>query len=341
MPIPRIAELACDYYKINSSIIDHSLIYIYNIPKQETNMNENLRENLPVLAIITPCYNEEAIIQKSLGEFLNLLSDLINNGIVSDNSYISVVDDGSHDNSWKLLSEIAAEKKQIKLIKFPCNFGHQKAILCGIRQNKADIYLYMDFDLQDDISVIPDMIEKYKNNDVDIVFGVRKNRRSDTFLKKFLANSYYQISKILGVKGISNSADFNLISDNVANLLRNINEKKLYLRGLLHLYNFKYDTVYYTRKKRNGGIPKYSIYKSLLLALVGITSCSHKPLLIIFILAGICFLRCIIKFSDIYFVGGLILFALSIISLYLTKIGIESNNHPNYIIEKQVNYDKN
>ena len=228
-------------------------------------------KDCPILAIVVPCYNEEEIIEKSFNIINALLQKLICEKVVSENSYISVVDDGSTDKSFEILKNLEKDNN-LKLIKLSSNCGHQKALLSGLVQNEADIYISLDCDLQDDINVIPKMIELYKNNDIDVVYGVRKNRDVDTFFKKFSANLYYLLSKIFGVKGINNAADFRLISHNVVNLLKNVDERNLYLRGLIPSFNLKNEVVYYDRFARIGGSTKYTLKKMLKLALDGIIS---------------------------------------------------------------------
>lgn len=165
-------------------------------------------KNLPILVIIAPCYNEEDAVASNTNVLLNLLEDLINKNIISAESYLSVIDDGSTDLSFEKLSAAAQENKKLKIIRLAHNFGHQKALLCGMVTNDADIYITIDFDLQDDINVIAQMIDKYVNNDVEVVYTVRNDRKSDSFMKRFCALTYYNLAKFLDVKGLYNSADF-------------------------------------------------------------------------------------------------------------------------------------
>ena len=296
-------------------------------------------ENLPVLAIITPCYNEEEIISDSISKLSKILNNLISANIISKNSYISVVDDGSVDSTFDKLSDLSKENNKLKIIKLACNFGHQKAMLCGLISNNADIYITLDSDLQDDINVIPEMIEKYKNKNVDIVYTIRNNRNNDSFCKSFFADMYYVFAKFMGVKGIKNSADFRLVSDKVVSVLKNITENNLYLRGLIYSFGFKYDVVHFKRAKRLSGETKYTLPKQFDLAINGITSCSSFPVKLILIFSIVCFVMCFIKHSEIFFVGGLILFSLYIIGEYISKTYTESKNRPPFVISDKINYN--
>ena len=295
--------------------------------------------DLPILALVLPCYNEEALAKKSCEILLNFLNKLIKDNIVSDKSYISVVDDGSTDKSWEILNTIASEEKKLKLIRFICNFGHQKALFAGMTENDADIYITLDFDLQDYIDVITEMIEKYKNKNVDIVYGVRNNRDVDPIIKKILAKLYYKLSAFLGIKQMPQCADFRLVTNKVVNFLRNSKETNIYLRGLLYSLNFSYDKVYYRRKERLSGVPKYTFVKLYELAMDGITS-SNNTIRLINIPAVLFLLIAIFTRNEVFFVGSINLFAIVLIGEYITKIYTESKNRPSYILSEKINYEK-
>ena len=294
--------------------------------------------DLPILALVLPCYNEEALAKKSCEILLNFLNKLIEDNIISDKSYISVVDDGSTDKSWEILNTIASEEKKLKLIRFICNFGHQKALFAGMTENDADIYITLYFDLQDDLDVIPEMIEKYKNKNVDIVYGVRNNRDVDPIIKKILAKLYYKLSAFLGIKQMPQCADFRLVTNKVVNFLRNSKETNIYLRGLLYSLNFSYDKVYYRRKERLSGVPKYTFVKLYELAMDGITS-SNNTIRLINIPAVLFLLIAIFTRNEVFFVGSINLFAIVLIGEYITKIYTESKNRPSYILSEKINYE--
>ena len=270
---------------------------------------------VPKLAIIVPCYNEEEII-KTTNEVLNsLIQKLIEKNLIANDSFLFFVDDASTDNSWQIIKTFT-EKTNSKAIRFSKNFGHQIAIFAGIKESNADIYITIDADLQDDINAIEDMVKKYLEGS-QVVYGVRNNRDTDDFIKKTTAILYYKFIKFLtendkSSKQIENHADFRLISQPVKEELIKNKDINLYLRGLIPTFGFKSDIVYYSRKKRIGGIGKYNFAKMFNLAIDGIITTSKKPIKIILwigilsiiLLNAICliliFIR--IKFIFTYFV---------------------------------------
>lgn len=292
-----------------------------------------------VLAIVIPCYNEELIVEQTTGKISEVLEKLISDGKVSNDSYICFVDDGSTDKTSEILDKITEENKFVRVIRFLCNFGHQKAILCGMTENEADIYITLDCDLQDDITVIPEMIDKYINGDIDVVYGKRNNRTNDSALKRLTAEMFYKFLSLMGVKTLENSADFRLVSKNVVNVLRQYKETNIYLRGLIFNLGFKYDTVYYKRLLRIGGISKYPIRNMFKLASDGITSTTDFPVRLISICGIVLILLGIIQMSKTVFIGGINLFATGIIGEYITKTHFEAKRRPNWIIREKKNYD--
>ena len=292
-------------------------------------------EVLPKLALIVPCYNEEEIIKESAEKLLSILKDLTKNSAVAQDSYICFVDDGSADNTWNLLQDISIENSCIKAIRFACNFGHQNAIMAGMCENSADIYITLDCDMQDDPNKIFEMIQKYKENNVDVVYGVRSSRETDSFLKRITAQMFYRFCSFLGIKSLYDHADYRLVTDKVVNVLRAHKEFNLYLRALIYKYSFKYDIVYYTRLKRIGGTPKYNFIKSFNLAINGITSFSQRPVRIILFLSIITFIISLVIRSEIFFVGGLNLFAIYIVGEYLFANSVEIKNRPKYVISEK------
>ena len=195
---------------------------------------------IPKLALIIPCFNEEEIIEISAQKLLSVLSDLKEKGSVSKDSYICFVDDGSTDNTWDKIQEISRNNNSIQAIRFACNFGHQKAIMAGMCENSADIYITLDCDLQDDIEIIKEMVNKYKENNVDVVYSVRSSREKDGFFKKITAQVFYKFCSFLGIKTLYDSADFRLVTNKVVSVLTQHNEFNLYLRALIYKYSFKY-----------------------------------------------------------------------------------------------------
>ena len=303
------------------------------------------------LAIIVPCYNEEAIIETTIKKLKEKLDELINNNQIDKNSFIVFVDDGSKDNTWRIInSQISNNIKGLKLSK---NFGQQNAILAGLLSFDADIYITIDADLQDDIHVMNEMIEKYYNG-CEVVYGVRKSRKNDSFFKRYSAESFYKFMKILGVEIVFNHADYRLMSKKIIENLKEFKEVNLFLRGIIPAIGFKSCKVYYDRLARSAGESKYPLKKMLSFAWDGITSFSIKPLRIISLIGFFVFIISLIigiwalweKFIcrntvagwtstiiSLYFLGGIQLLSLGVIGEYIGKIYQETKKRPRFIIE--------
>ncbi len=311
----------------------------------------------PSLLIILPCYNEEEILNITIQKTTKLIKDLINENTILENSKLLFVDDGSTDNSWSIIKK-STSNNYIKGLKLSRNFGHQNALLAGLLNEKDnfDLFITIDADLQDDIEIIPKMIESFLNGN-QIVYGVRGKRDSDTFFKKKSAKLFYKFQKILGINIIENHADFRLISKNILNELTKYKEVNLFLRAIFPLIGFKSNIIYYDRNERSAGETKYSIIKMLKLAADGITSFSIRPLRVIFILGFITFFITFFisiwifigaTFTNntipgwasttlpIYFLGGIQLLSLGIIGEYIGKIYIETKSRPRYTIEEEI-----
>ena len=232
-----------------------------------------------ILYIVIPCYNEEEVIEETTKQLTKKLNNLIEENIISSQSKVMYINDGSKDNTWKLIKRINKENNLFTGISLTRNRGHQNALLAGLltAKNYADIIISMDADLQDDINVIDEMIEKYKNGN-DIVYGVRNSRKKDSFFKRFTAENYYKLMKLLGIDCVYNHADYRLTSKRVLNELENFKEVNLFLRGIFPLLGYNSDIVYYERKERYAGKTKYPLKKMLNFAWDGITSFSIKPL---------------------------------------------------------------
>ena len=227
-----------------------------------------------ILNIIVPCYNEEETLNYSSGKLTEKLNYLIDNKYISNDSKIYFVDDGSKDNSWNIIENLRINNKYIYGIKLTRNYGHQNAILAGMfHSKKADAYITIDADLQDDINAIDKMIIKYKNGN-DIVYGVRSSRDSDTYFKRNSALMFYKTMSLLGVEIKENHADFRLMSYKSVEKLKTFTEKNLFLRAMIPLIGYKNDIVYYERKERVLGESKYPLSKMISFALNGITSFS-------------------------------------------------------------------
>jgi len=308
------------------------------------------------LIVVLPCYNEEEVLPTSINEITMLMQKLIETKKVAQDSFLCFVDDGSKDKTWNVIDQFSKTNKLVKGLKLARNSGHQNALLAGLMhyKSKADIYITIDCDLQDDIEAIPKMIDLY-NNGNEIVYGVRSSRDVDTVFKRKSAELFYDIQGAIGVDIIKNHADYRLISNKVLDCLSLYKERNLYLRAMFPLIGFKSDVVYYERKERFAGETKYPLKKMLAFAWDGITSFSTFPLKIITIIGFLIFFISMgmtawilwIKFFTtqaipgwasitipIYFIGGLLLLSMGIIGEYIGKIYTESKQRPRYFIEK-------
>ena len=313
------------------------------------------RENK--LFVVIPCYNEEEVLHETTKRLKEKLNKLINDKVISKDSKVMYVNDGSKDKTWELIKEISSKEELFTGITLSRNRGHQNALVAGLltAKNYADIVISMDADLQDDINAIDGMLEKY-NEGCDIVYGVRSARKTDTFFKRFTAEGFYKFMGMMGVDIVYNHADYRLTSKRVLDEFEGYKEVNLFLRGIFPTIGFKTDVVYYERAERFAGESKYPLKKMLNFAWDGITSFSVKPLRMIaslgFIILFISFLIMIYtlvqKLTDntvdgwaflnisIWFMGGLQMLSLGIIGEYIGKIYNETKARPRYIIEKIV-----
>lgn len=311
-------------------------------------------KNKAILNLVIPCYNEEEALPYTKKELDKKMKALIDDGLISKESKVVLVNDGSKDKTWDIITEFHNKDNMYVGINLSRNRGHQNALLAGLMyaRDNADISISMDADLQDDINVIDDMIKKY-NNGADIVYGVRNSRKKDTFFKKFTAEGFYRFMSIMGVEIVFNHADFRLMSKRALEALSNYKEVNLFLRGMVPQLGFKTDIAYYGRNERVAGSSKYPFKKMLGFAIDGITSFSIKPLSMIAFLGII---MCIISFAaliyttilkisgkvislesfimcSIWLVGGIQILCLGIIGEYIGKIYNETKARPRYIIE--------
>lgn len=303
------------------------------------------------LGIIVPCYNEEEVFDDTNLKLTKLIKSLIKKKKIASNSFILYVNDGSKDSTWDKISNEVDKNKYVQGLCLAKNVGHQNALLSGLNTLKdiVDISISIDADLQDDIFVMEEMIDKY-NNGIDIVYGVRNDRTSDSFFKRFTAQTFYKFMNHMGVKTIYNHADYRLLSKRAMEELSKYKEKNLFLRGIIPLIGYNTDTVYYARNKRLMGVSKYPFKKMLNLAIDGITSFSIKPMMIIFntgiiiMLLSIITILCSLIFNFIsnliiilcvigLFSGLQVLF-IGIIGIYIGKTYIEVKNRPRYNIKE-------
>ena len=308
-----------------------------------------------ILSIIVPCFNEEEVLPQTNQRLRALLDGMIRDNLVAEGSYILYVDDGSRDRTWELLSGFAQPDTHVRCLKLVGNVGHQNALMAGLDTARADadVTISIDADLQDDINVIPEMIKKYDAGN-DIVYGVRSDRRSDSFMKRCSAQGFYRFMNNMGIKTVYNHADCRLMSRRAVESLCEYDERNLFLRGLVPQLGYKADSVYYDRQERTAGKSKYPLSKMLSFAIDGITSFSVKPLRLIFYL-GLLFLLISLGILvyvimalcqgrgvqgwaslmlSIWFVGGCLLVCLSVIAAYIGRIYTESKHRPRYHIEE-------
>lgn len=310
-------------------------------------------KNKPVLYIIIPCYNEEKVLPITAPLFKQEIMKLINRNIISVKSKIMFVNDGSKDQTWNILCELAKKDDCFLGILQSRNRGHQNAVLAGLMESKdqCDITISIDCDGQDDINAMDSMVEEYLKGN-EIVYGVRSRRDTDTFFKRFTAESFYKLLNWMGVEVIYNHADYRLISSRVLQEFANYKEVNIFLRGMVPLVGFKSTIVYYERHERIAGESHYPLSKMLSLAFDGITSLSIKPIRMItgvgFVIAVLSFIGVLWSFVEYFigetvngwasmtslicFIGGVQLLCLGILGEYIGKIYLEVKARPRYII---------
>ena len=315
----------------------------------------------PILYIVIPCYNEQKVLPVTAPLFLQKLKDLSAAGKVSEDSRVLFVNDGSRDDTWKIIRALSEEDPHYVGISQSRNRGHQNAVLAGLMEarDRCDITISIDCDGQDDINAMDAMVDAYLDG-CDVVYGVRSSRETDSFFKRFTAQSFYKVLSALGAEVVYNHADYRLMSARVLKEFANFREVNLYLRGLVPLVGFKSTTVSYSRAERIAGESHYPLKKMLGLAVDGITSLSVKPLRLITgfgvvvamlsfigvlwaLIAALCgktvpgwaSMTCIVCF-----VSGVQLISLGIIGEYIGKIYMETKQRPRYIIsERTENWD--
>ncbi len=307
------------------------------------------------LYIAVPCYNEEAVLPDSAAKLRDKLRSMMSDGIISDDSRIVFIDDGSADATWRLITELHESDSIYSGIKLSRNRGHQNALMCGLMtlKDEADAVISIDADLQDDIGVFDEMVRKYEDG-CDVVYGVRSKRKTDTFFKRFTAEGYYKVLDRMGAKVIFNHADFRLMSRRALRAFAEFHETNLFLRGLVPMVGYKSDIVTYERSERLAGESKYPLKKMLALAWEGITSLSTKPIkmitrlgIIILVISLIMLIYTLIRYFmgatntgwaslmvSIWAIGGLQMLAIGIIGEYIGKIYLESKHRPRFIVEE-------
>lgn len=313
------------------------------------------------LYIVIPCYNEEQVLPITAPMFLNEIKDLVNKGKISDDSRILFVNDGSKDDTWKIIKNLASEDEHFIGICQSRNRGHQNAVLAGLMEAKdvADITISIDCDGQDDITAMEAMVDAYHEG-AEVVYGVRSKRETDTFFKRFTAESFYKLLNAMGAEVVYNHADYRLISSRVLQEFANFKEVNLFLRGMIPLVGFKSTSIYYERHERIAGESHYPLSKMLSLAFDGITSLSIKPIRLI---TGLGLFVSILSFIGVIwaivnqilgntvtgwasttclvcFMGGVQLICLGVLGEYIGKIYMEVKARPRYIISERTWEDK-
>ena len=308
------------------------------------------------LAIVVPCYNEEEVLKIASEALRGVLDDLVRKEKISADSFILFVNDGSKDRTWELIEEEhSTYPVQVCGVKLAGNVGHQYALTAGLitAMEMSDVTISIDADLQDDINVIEDMIDKFHEGN-DIVYGVRKERKTDTFFMRTTAQAFYKLMKLMGVKTVYNHADFRLMSKRAVEQFSKYRESNLFIRGMIPLIGYQTDSVYYDRKERVAGESKYPLKKMLALAFNGISSFSIKPIsmimgmgLFIVFISVLAAVYALISYAtghvvqgwtslilSIWFLGGLQLLAIGLVGQYIGKIYIEVKQRPRFNIEK-------
>lgn len=308
------------------------------------------------LGVVVPCYNEQEVLSETASRLCHLIDELIRQKEIAWDSTIWFVDDGSKDDTWKIIEDLSRGNSHIKGIKLSRNRGHQNALLAGMFTAEGDAIVTVDADLQDDISVIGDMVRDFCNG-AEIVYGVRKKRETDTSFKRITAKSFYRLMQFMQVEVIDDHADYRLMSRRAVEALKMFKEVNLFLRGIVPLIGFRSSIVYYDRAERFAGSSKYPVMKMLAFAMDGITSFSTMPLRMITTIGILTFLGTLLMslwilfvrlFTDraipgwastvlpMYFLGGVEILCVGIIGEYMGKIYSETKARPRYIIEKMV-----
>lgn len=314
----------------------------------------------PVLYIVIPCYNEEAVLPITAPQFLSKLNSLIEKDKISENSRVMFVNDGSRDKTWDIISDLAESNPHYIGVCLSRNQGHQKALLAGLMQAKdeCDITISIDCDGQDDINAMDKMVDEYLDG-AEVVYGVRSDRKKDSFMKRTSAQGFYKFMKFMGAQIVYNHADYRLMSAKALNALAEFEEYHIFLRGMVPMVGFKSTSVYYEREQRLAGKSHYPLKRMLSLALDGITSLSTKPIRMITVLGFLVAAVSLIAIawsviqrlvdntvagwastvSIICLLGGIQLVSIGVIGEYVGKIYMETKKRPRYIIEKRTDKD--
>jgi len=311
----------------------------------------------PILWIVIPSYNEQEVLPITSGMLLEKIYSLTQKGVISDESRILFVNDGSSDDTWKIIRELTERDEHFKAVSLSRNYGHQNALFAGLMEakNSCDITISLDCDGQDDIDAIDEMVDLYKTG-YEVVYGVRSKRDKDGVFKKTTADAFYRLMTMMGAKIVSNHADYRLISRRALEELSRFEEVNLFLRGMVPMVGFPSATVFYERKERIAGESHYGIGKMLGLAFDGITSLSIRPIRLVavlgFVISFISFLGVMWAIVQAFrgqtvsgwasmtciicFVSGCQMLCLGIIGEYVGKIYLETKKRPRFIVEERL-----
>ena len=312
---------------------------------------------VPLIWVVVPCYNEEEVLALSMPRLEKLMADMVEKGLVAEKSRIVYVDDCSTDGTWDIICKMNDENPLHCGLHLGRNAGQQNALLAGLEASlgETDCVVTVDADLQDDITVIPEMVRCY-NEGYEIVYGVRSDRRSDSVFKRWTALGFYKVMRWMGAPTVYNHSEFRLLGSRAIEELMHYGEHDIFLRGIVPILGYPSITVHYERKSREAGETKYSLGKMLVLAVNGITSVSVKPIRMLFMF-GLLFILVAIGVAgwvlwcmfmgrnvagwvslmlSIWFVGGCILTGLGIIGEYISKIVVDVKQRPRYNITERV-----
>lgn len=306
------------------------------------------------LSIVVPCYNEAAVLDSCVQQLRQVLADLQRRGKIAADSNLWFVDDGSRDDTWPMIERFAAQYPEVVGVKLSRNRGHQNALLAGLLSADGDAVVSLDADLQDDVTVIEDMIDAWRDG-AEVVFGVRRSRVQDRFFKRWSARQYYRLLRVLGVEAVPDHAEFRLLGRAALKALAEYPESNLFLRGLVPQLGFRSAQVFYDRQLRLAGHTKYPLSRMLGLGIDGITSFSAVPLRMIAALGALLFVVAMgvslwvlgVKLFTshalpgwastalpIYAIGGVQLLSLGLVGEYVAKIYMEVKRRPRFIVER-------